>query len=109
MKFFKLAIILIIAGLLSSCATKETTVKEIKRTPVDCANAEQQIAYLEKQKASSGEQVKSGTKSILPPAAIVNMMGGTFKENVRVSSGEYNKAISNKIDEIEHTCELHHH
>ena len=86
--------------------------KEQMAKPVDCADAQQDIAALEAEKASVLKQVGAGARFVVPVAAVVNIFqegagkGEMIKDRQEVASGEYNKALEAKIAEITETCKL---
>ncbi len=81
----------------------------------DCAEAEEDIAILEKQRASTMKQIEIGAQYVIPVAAAVNVFrsfnqDGTseefYNDREQVLTGEYNKSIDAKIEEIQRTCGL---
>jgi hypothetical protein len=75
-------------------------------TPVNCATAQGDIRVLENEKAHVASQVAMGVTAIYPAGLVVGLLTGTEGEKLKVASGEYNKAIEAKIEEIKRTCGL---
>ncbi len=82
---------------------------------VDCSTAEQDVAALEEQRASTLKQIGTGVQYVVPVAVVVNIFrsynqDGTSEEfyddREQVLTGEYNKAIAAKIEEIQSVCGL---
>jgi hypothetical protein len=80
---------------------------------VECATAQQDIAALEESRASTLKQITTGAQYVMPPAVIINIFrsynqDGTSEEfytdREQVVTGEYNKSIEAKIEEIERIC-----
>ena len=93
------------AALLAACASPIS--KEVKRelkAPVDCSTANQDIALLEKEKASVAKQALAGVSSVLPIGLITGVVSGTAGDKAKVATGEYNKQLAAKIAEIKQTC-----
>ncbi len=85
--------------------------KQLESKPVNCADAKQDIAALEKEKASVLRRVGAGARFIIPVAAVVNIFqegsgSSSVEERRQVAAGEYNKAIDTKIAEIKSTCNV---
>ena len=82
---------------------------------VDCSTAEQDIAALEEQQASTLKQISTGVQYVVPVAVVVNIFrsynqDGTseefYNDREQVLTGEYNKSIAAKIEEIQSVCGL---
>ena len=82
---------------------------------VDCTTAEQDVAALEEQRASTLKQISTGVQYVVPVAVVVNIFrsynqDGTSEEfyddREQVLTGEYNKSILAKIEEIQIACSL---
>ena len=82
---------------------------------VDCTTAEQDVAALEEQRASTLEQISTGVQYVVPVAVVVNIFrsynqDGTseefYNDREQVLTGEYNKSILAKIEEIQIVCGL---
>ncbi len=74
--------------------------------PVNCETAKQDIATLEKEKASVARQAAAGVTSIMPVGAALALVTGDTKARAKVATGQYNKEIDAKIAEIKMTCGL---
>lgn len=79
--------------------------KELAK-PVDCSTAQQDIATLEKERASVGGRIVAGVRSIFPIAAVAGILTGDYSDRVAVASGKYNDDIAAKIEEIKSVCGL---
>ncbi len=82
---------------------------------VDCSTAEQDVAALEEQRASTLKQIGTGVQYVVPVAVVVNIFrsynqDGTSEEfyddREQVLTGEYNESIAAKIEEIQSVCGL---
>ena len=82
---------------------------------VDCTTAEQDVAALEEQRASTLKQISTGVQYVVPVAVVVNIFrsynqDGTSEEfyddREQVLTGEYNESIAAKIEEIQSVCGL---
>ncbi len=80
---------------------------------VDCSTAQQDIAALEEERASTLKRVSTGVQYLMPPAVAINIFrsynqDGTseefYNDREQVLTGEYNKAIEAKIAEIKSVC-----
>ena len=74
------------------------------KAPVDCSTAKQDIALLEKAKASTAKQAAAGVTSVLPIGLITGLVSGAAGDKARVATGEYNKQLVAMIAEIKSTC-----
>ncbi|MDA1099464.1 MAG: hypothetical protein O2967_10825 [Proteobacteria bacterium] len=86
--------------------------KQQMAKPIDCKDAQQDIAALQGEKASVMKQIGAGARFVIPVAAVVNLWqegsghGVMVEDRKEVASGEYNKAIDKKIAEIKTACKL---
>ncbi len=80
---------------------------------VDCSTAKQDVATLENERASTLKRVSTGVQYLMPPAVAINIFrsynqDGTseefYNDREQVLTGEYNKSIDAKIEEIERIC-----
>ncbi len=97
--------VIVSVTLLAACASPIS--KEVKReleAPVDCSTAKQDIALLEKEKASTAKRTAAGVTSVLPIGLISGVVSGTAGDKAKVATGEYNKQLVAKITEIKSTC-----
>ncbi len=93
-------------GVVAGCRTISDEAKADLAEPVDCETAAADIAELEGEKASTGKQVASGVRMILPVAAVAGILGGDYGNRASVASGKYNDDIDAKIAEIKQECGL---
>ena len=97
--------VIVSVTLLAACASPIS--KEVKREleePVDCSTAKQDIALLEKEKASTAKRAAAGVTSVLPIGLISGIVSGTAEDKAKVATGEYNEQLVAKIAEIKSTC-----
>jgi len=59
---------------------------------------------LQSEKAHVMSQIASGVTAIVPAGAIMSVATGTEKAKVQVATGEYNRAIDDKIAAIRNAC-----
>ncbi len=80
---------------------------------VECSTAQQDIAALEEARASTLKQITTGVQYVAPPAVVINIFrsynqDGTseefYNDREQVVTGEYNKSVEAKIEEIERIC-----
>lgn len=91
---------------LSPMPTISEQAKKDIESPVNCANAQNDIAVLESEKASVAKQVLSGVRSVLPIAVVAGILMGDYRDRIHVTTGSYNKDLEAKIEEIKQTCNL---
>jgi hypothetical protein len=73
-------------------------------TPVNCQTAQRDLAILEEEKASVGRQVLAGVRSLMPIAAVAGILMGDYGDRVEVATGQYNRDLEAKIQDIKMTC-----
>jgi hypothetical protein len=109
---FVLGMTLLLAGCGKTISDQEKA--QLAKHP-DCVDADEDIAVLEKQRASTMKQIGLGAQYVVPVAAAVNAFrsynqDGTseefYNDREQVLTGEYNKSIDAKIEEIQRTCGL---
>lgn len=72
--------------------------------PIDCKHAQKQISQLQKNYVTSGEQFANGVASILPTAAILNLISGEYSSRWKLANGEYNERLIMRIEDIQKEC-----
>ncbi len=77
--------------------------KELAK-PINCSTAKQDIATLQKEKASVLREMGAGVQTFVPIGAITSLFGGKYDENSRIAGGQYNKDIVAKIAEMKRSC-----
>ena len=102
------------ALLLTACGQTVSDDAKMKLSKdVDCSTAQQDIAALEEARASTLKQITTGVQYVAPPAVVVNIFrsynqDGTseefYNDREQVVTGDYNKSIDAKIEEIESIC-----
>ena len=103
----KLSLVILALGLTGfvvSCASQyKATEKELKQ-PVNCATAEADIRVLHNEKAHVAQQIAAGVSAIMPIGLVVGAATGTENTKAQVATGDYNRMIDQKIQEIKMTC-----
>lgn len=103
-KITKTAVVMCLAIFLTACASQQKQVEKEMKQPINCATAEGDIRALEHEKAHVAEQIAEGVTAIVPMSLVVGIITGTEGEKMRVATGEYNKMIDKRIDEIKSEC-----
>jgi hypothetical protein len=80
--------------------------QELKQQPISCATAEGDLRVLKSEKAHVAEQIMMGATSIIPIGLVVGVVTLTEWEKIKISIGEYNKKIDQKIAEIKQECNI---
>lgn len=90
---------------LSACSSADTkkAEKDLQK-PVNCATAIGDIRALKAEKAHTSEQIAAGVSAIVPIGLVVNSAKGTEGKTMKVASGDYNRMIDKKIEEIKGQC-----
>ncbi len=103
-----LFIITVSVSLMTACAMqqKEVAAGLENPGPVDCATASSDLQTLEDEKANVAQQVASGATAIAPAGLVMGVLTGTEGTKISVASGDYNKAIDNRIEQIKMECGL---
>ena len=104
MKYYRFSAAVIAVILLAGCRTISQQAKDDLAKPIDCSTAEQDIATLEKEKASVVSQANAGSGMIIPSSAIIGLLSGDYPDRVKVATGQYNKDIEEKIAQIKAVC-----
>ena len=104
MRNFALVMCLIL--LVPGCAPISKEVKATLERPVDCNRAEQDIATLEKERASVVKRVAHGASAVTPAGAVIGILTLTQADKLAVATGEYNKMLDAKIEQIKDECGL---
>ncbi len=109
MKYVALLIGVVFLASCGSPVSKEAKMQMQK--PINCADAKEDIAALENEKASTLQRVGAGARFVVPISVVVNIFQeGSGSDNVKdrksVAAGDYNKAIDAKIAEIKSTCNV---
>jgi len=99
-----------LVALLGGCASeykKEAMQEEQAKTmPVNCNTADADLATLRSEKVSVAKQTEAGVGAFSPIGLVGGLVSGTEKEKTQVASGDYNKALDTKINEIKTTCHI---
>ena len=74
--------------------------------PVNCATAEGDIRALTAEKAHTSQEIAAGVTSIVPIGAVAHMFEGKEGQSLKVGTGEYNRALDQKIAEIKQQCNV---
>lgn len=105
--FQKLPGLIMVLIILSSCASRPTT-KEIHATVPNCQNAQEQVKMLHEEMVTTQRRALAGVTSVVPSLAALTLIAGQYPTNFAIATGEYEKALDKKINEIEQTCGLGH-
>ncbi len=89
---------------LAACTSISDDAKVALAAPIDCNTAEQDIALLESEKASTAEQVGTGIGTITPVGAVAALLQGDMQDRASITTGEYNQMIDFKIADIRRAC-----
>jgi len=96
--------------LVGGCSTKapapEKQVQASLEKSIDCSTAQADIQNLTSEKARTSQEIEAGASSIIPIGAVAHMFGGSEKESLEIGTGEYNKKLDAKIDEIKKQCNI---
>ena len=73
---------------------------------VNCDTAQADIAHLQHEKKSTDERAVKGVMSIMPIGLVINAASSAAESGSQkeMDIKEYNKKISQRIDEIKQTC-----
>jgi hypothetical protein len=93
-----------IAVLITGCAAQSKTREQALQQPVNCDTAEGDIRVLQSEKNTVAQQAAAGVSSIAPAGIVIGLATGTTKTRARVATGQYNRMIDEKIEEIKKTC-----
>jgi len=101
-----LAVVFLLCSMVLLCGCKTITpeAKEDLAKPVNCSTAAQDIQALEAEKASTAKKIGAGIRMIVPTTAVVGILSGDYGNRVNVATGQYNKDIDAKIQEIRSSC-----
>ena len=98
-------LVMFLVMLLVACAARDQKkVEQEMKQPITCATAQGDIRVLQHEKAHVAQQMAEGVTAIFPAGLVLGVVTGTEKEKLRVSIGEYNKMIDNRIAEIKEKC-----
>jgi hypothetical protein len=89
---------------LAACAPITKQEKQEIAKPVNCATAEGDLRMLRSEKASVEKMIADGVTAVVPVGAIIGIVTLTEGDKLKVATGEYNKAIDKKIQEIKTQC-----
>ena len=88
------ALSLILAG----CAPM--TMQDIAAVKPSCARIDKQIATLKQEKSQNNQRLLAGVQSVAPALAALNIIGGTYRTNVSIATGNWARAIDRKLAEL---------
>jgi hypothetical protein len=94
-----------VLALVVGCARQyEKKEAHIQQQPVNCPTAESDIRVLQNEKTNVAQQVGMGVTLVAPIGLVTGLVMGTTGTKYRVTTGDYNKMIDAKIDEIQTAC-----
>jgi hypothetical protein len=91
---------------LAGCA-KPMTVKKINHLKGTCNTVASNIAKLKKEKKENNHRGLAGIRSVMPVAAVANIVRGQYKTNAQIATGAWGEAIDKKLaslEKIQKTC-----
>ncbi len=90
----------------AGCASEQKKVeKELTSPdPINCATAAGDIRVLQGEKANVAARVLEGATAIYPASAVLGLVAGVESTKLKVATGDYNKAIDERIALIKQTC-----
>lgn len=90
----------------SGCALQQKKVETELATPdpVNCATAPGDIRVLQAEKANVAARIAEGATAIYPAGAVLGILMGVERTKLKVASGDYNKAIDERIALIQQKC-----
>jgi len=99
------ALVMFLVMFLVACAAKDQKkVEQEMKQPINCATAEGDIRVLKHEKVHVAQQIAEGVTSIAPPGLILGEITGTQETKLKVSTGDYNKMIDERIAGIKEKC-----
>lgn len=103
MRIALLASLLLLAGCASQIHEER---RSLLADPVDCDEAEADIAALEAATPTRIERARSAVQSVTPVGAASGVASGTYKDRAAVLSGRTQRELEARIEEIRETCGL---
>jgi hypothetical protein len=100
----KVLFVLVACALASGCAMKEKRTLESLKQPVNCSTAEGDLRVLQGEKVHVASEIASGVTAIVPVSLVLGIVTGTEGTKFKVATGQYNKALDQRIAEIKSTC-----
>jgi hypothetical protein len=105
MKTKKMMVAVLLAAIfVGGCAGKYKKAEKEMKAPINCATAEGDIRVLMGEKAHVQDQIAQGVTAIVPIGLVVGVVTGTEGTKMQVATGEYNKMIDQRIQEIKEHC-----
>lgn len=102
--------VLFLLALISGCSTPapapQQQVQANLNKPIDCSTATADIDTLTREKARTSQEIEDGASSIIPIGAVAHLIGGSEKEGLEIGTGEYNKKLDTKIEDIQTQCNI---
>ncbi len=100
--------------LLTACGQTVSDDAKMKLSKdVDCSTAQQDIAALEEERASTLKRMSTGAQYVVPIAVVINIFRSYnqddtseefYNDREQVVTGDYNKSVEAKIEEIKSIC-----
>jgi len=104
MKMKKIFGTMLLFSVAAACSPISQQAQQDLAKPVNCPTAEGDIRVLQSEKAHVMTQIASGVTALVPAAAVMSVVTGSEKAKLQVATGEYNRAIDDKIATIKKTC-----
>ena len=104
MKTMTMILLICVLALTVGCSSKYEKVEKQMHAPINCATAEGDIRMLMHEKAHVTDQIAAGVSAFSPAGLVVGLASGSEDTNIRVTSGEYDKMIDERIAAIKKEC-----
>lgn len=92
------------ALVLLGCQTPRPAPEKPLQAPIDCRTARRDLALLEAERVTVAQQIAAGVHNMVPTAAVIGILTGDTKERRKKATGEYNREIDERIDQIHLKC-----
>ena len=104
----KISLIILLSMFVSGCVMHRAQVEDdIKdNLAVNCSSAGNDLKVLEDEKISLVGQIASGVTMVAPIGLALGILTGTIDTKYRVTTGEYNDMLDNRIALIKNSCGL---
>jgi len=104
----KVSLIVLLSMFLTGCVLHREQVEDDlkENVAVNCSSAKDDLKVLEGEKVGLIGQVASGVTMVAPVGLAVGILTGTIDTKFRVTTGEYNDMLDNRIALIKRSCGL---
>ena len=96
----------LLAGVCGGCAVQQRQVEQdlSQDRRIDCRTADGDLRVLQSEKATVAQRVVEGATAIYPAGAVMGIVAGTEGTKISVATGDYDRMIDARIDEIRRKC-----